>query len=67
MIHLLAALARHRSQRLRGHRIASPRTLLAWHRRLVEQKWTQPSSPGRPSVSDELRDLIIRLGTDNLH
>ncbi len=31
----------------------------------MKQKWTQPPSPGRPQVSDELRDLIIRLGTDN--
>ncbi|MFD0503491.1 helix-turn-helix domain-containing protein [Streptomyces chiangmaiensis] len=25
----------------------------------------QPASPGRPPVHDELRDLIIRLGTEN--
>ncbi|MEU1630318.1 integrase [Streptomyces sp. NPDC020096] len=61
---LLAALARLVPQRLRGHRIVWPRTLLAWHQRLVKQKWTQPPSPGRPPVSDELRDLII-LGTAN--
>lgn len=62
---LLAALARLLSPRLRGHRIVSPRTLLAWHQRLVKQKWTQSPSPGRPPVSDKLRDLITRLGTDN--
>jgi hypothetical protein len=62
---LLAALARLLPQRLRGQRIVSPRTLLAWHQRLVKQKWTQLSSPGRPPLPDELRDLIIRLGTDN--
>ncbi|GGJ64628.1 hypothetical protein GCM10010121_089100 [Streptomyces brasiliensis] len=62
---LLAALARHLPQQLRGHRIVSPRTLLAWHRRLVKQKWTQPRPPGRPPISDELRDLIVRIGTDN--
>ncbi|MFB7224547.1 integrase core domain-containing protein [Streptomyces sp. NPDC056227] len=62
---LLAALARLLPRVLRGHRIVSPRTLLAWHQLLVKQKWTQPPSPGRPPLSDELRDLIIRLGTEN--
>lgn len=62
---LPAALARLLSPRLRGHRIVSPRTLLAWHQRLVKQKWAQSPSPGRPPVSDKLRDLITRLGTDN--
>lgn len=57
--------SRQLSQRFRGHRVVSPRTSLAWHRRLVKQKWSQPSSPGRPPVCDELRDLVIRLGTDN--
>ena len=62
---LLTALARLLPQVLRGHRIVTPRTLLAWHQRLIKQKWTQPPSPGRPPVSDELRDLIIRLASDN--
>jgi putative transposase len=39
----------------------APRTWLAWHQRLAKRKWPQPPS----SVSDELRNLIIRLGTDN--
>ncbi|MEV0700866.1 hypothetical protein AB0I53_23555 [Saccharopolyspora sp. NPDC050389] len=62
---LLTALARLLPQRLRGHRIVSPRTLLTWQRRLVKQKWTQTPSPGRPPVSEKFRDLIIRLGTAN--
>jgi hypothetical protein len=62
---LLAALARVLPRMLRGHRIVSPRTLIAWHQRLIKQKWTKPPSPGRPPVSDELRDLIIRLGSEN--
>ncbi|WP_455357528.1 integrase [Streptomyces sp. SYSU K217416] len=55
---LLAAPARLLPRALWGHRIVSPRTLLAWHQRPVKQKWTQPPSPGRPPLSDELRDLI---------
>ncbi|MBV9026503.1 MAG: transposase [Streptomycetaceae bacterium] len=62
---LLAALARLLPRALRGHRIVSPRTLLAWHQRLVKQKWTQPPSPGRPPVPEEVRDLITRLATEN--
>ncbi|MDF2261569.1 integrase core domain-containing protein [Streptantibioticus ferralitis] len=50
---------------LREHRIVSPRTLLAWHQRLIKLKWTQPPTPGRPPLSHELRDLIIRFGTEN--
>ncbi|MFD8708322.1 helix-turn-helix domain-containing protein, partial [Kitasatospora sp. NPDC059648] len=61
----LAALARVLPRALRGHRIATPRTLLARHQRLIKQKWTQPPSPGRPPVSDELHDLIIRLANEN--
>ncbi|MFF2148718.1 helix-turn-helix domain-containing protein [Kitasatospora sp. NPDC058190] len=62
---LLAALARLLPQALRGRRIVSPRTLLAWHRRLIKKKWSQPPAPGRPHIPDELRDLIVRLGTEN--
>ncbi len=61
----LAALARLLPRTLRGHRIVSPRTLLARHQRLIRQKWTQPPSPGRPPLPDRLRDLIIRLGSEN--
>lgn len=62
---LLAALARLLPRALRRHRIVSPRTLLAWHQRLVRKKWTQPPSPGRPPLPEEIRDLIIRLGAEN--
>ena len=62
---LLAALARLLPRALRGHRIVSPRTLLAWHQRLIKEKWTRPPSPGRPPLPDELRDLVIRLDAEN--
>jgi hypothetical protein len=37
---IIAALARLLPKRLRLHRIVTPGTMLAWHRRLVKSKWT---------------------------
>ncbi|MDX3260183.1 IS3 family transposase [Streptomyces sp. MI02-2A] len=62
---LLTAFSRLLPRALRQHRLVSPRTLLAWHQRLTKNKWTQPASPGRPPIPEELRDLIIRLGAEN--
>jgi putative transposase len=46
---VLAALARLLPGHVRLHRIVTPRTLLAWHRRLARKKWTHASTPGRPA------------------
>src|SRR5580704_10505036 len=62
---MLAALTRLFPKHLRLHRILTPGTLLAWHRRLVRKKWTYPNAPGRSPVPDELRALVERLARQN--
>jgi hypothetical protein len=42
---ILAALARWMPAVLRTHRLVTPDTILAWHRRLIQRKWTYPNRP----------------------
>jgi putative transposase len=48
-------------------RIFQPETILRWHRELVRRKWTYPhkNKGGRPSISQELEELILRLAHEN--
>jgi putative transposase len=62
---VLAALARVLPTVLRSHRLVTPGALLAWHRRLVKQRWTYPNRPGRPEVGKEIRVLVLRLAQEN--
>ena len=62
---VLAALARLLPAVLRAHRLVTPGTLLAWHRRLITHKWTYPNQSGRPRTSQEIRDLVLQLAQEN--
>ncbi len=46
--------------------LVTPRTLLRGHRSLVRRKWQQPGArPGRPRLSPEIRELVLRLAREN--
>ncbi len=62
---VIAALARLLPGRLRLHRIVTPGTLLAWHRRLAKKKRTYPNAPRRPRVLDTVRVLVEELAREN--
>jgi hypothetical protein len=43
-----------------------PDTLLGWHRQLVRRRWTYAGRrPGRPAVSEEICELVLRLAREN--
>jgi transposase InsO family protein len=49
-------------------KIVTPDTILAWHRKLVAQKFDgspQRKAPGRPTIAQELEALVVRLAQEN--
>jgi len=48
--------------------LVEPETILAWHRKLVAQKFdgsTQRKAPGRPMVDQEVEALVMRMAREN--
>ena len=47
--------------------IVTPETLLAWHRKLIVQKYdgSGKRGPGRPRTAEEIETLIIRMAEEN--
>src|SRR6266571_3663116 len=47
--------------------IVTPETLLAWHRKLIAQKYdgSGKRGPGRPRTAEEIEALVVRLATEN--
>ena len=62
----LAAASRLLGRASRPSFFVRPDTLLGWHRQLVRRRWTYAGRrPGRPAVSVEIRELVLRLAREN--
>jgi len=64
----LAVKAKGLGRRLLGEleTLVTPDTLLAWHRKLIAQKWTYAKKgPGRQRVAQEITDLVLRMAREN--
>lgn len=47
--------------------LVTPDTILAWHRKLIAQKWDYSSrrGPGRPRVAEKITELTVRMANEN--
>jgi transposase len=66
----LAAKAKGLGQRKRLAEVAgivTPETLLAWHRKLIAEKYdgSAKRGPGRPRTDREIEELVVRLAKEN--
>jgi putative transposase len=63
---IIAALARLVPRQRWAAFLVAPETILRWHRALVRRHWTYPHRrPGRPPLSEETVELIVRLAREN--
>src|SRR6476646_5098351 len=67
----LAAKAKGLGRRLLAEvaTIVTPEILLAWHRKLIAQKYdgSESRGPGRRRSADEIEALIVRMAKENPH
>jgi putative transposase len=62
----LAAASRLLDRTSRRSFFVQPDTLLGWHRQLVRRRWKYAGRrAGRPEVSEEMRELVLRLAREN--
>src|SRR5262245_4225512 len=47
--------------------LATPDTLLAWHRKLIAEKYSGSAKrgPGRPRTANEVENVVVRMAQDN--
>jgi len=47
--------------------LVTPDTILRWHRELIARKYdgSEGRRPGRPGVAREIRELVVRMATEN--
>jgi putative transposase len=47
--------------------LVTPDTLLAWHRKLIAEKYdgSAKRGPGRPRISNEIETLVVRMAQEN--
>ena len=47
--------------------LVTPDTLLAWHRKLISQKYdgSAKRGPGRPRTINEIENLVVRMAQEN--
>jgi transposase InsO family protein len=65
----LAVCAKQLSRRALAHlaTIATPETLLAWHRKLIANKYdgSRQRKPGRPKTGADVQALVVRMAEEN--